>query len=78
MNKLIHTAPASVLERWLARSVALTGACIAGFVPTFYWALSSSSSDKGSKLLSLVWLSSVQILAWKKGVADFKLAYHNE
>ena len=30
MNKLIHTAPPSVLGRWLARSVASTVLCVGG------------------------------------------------
>ncbi|MCI1186569.1 hypothetical protein MON38_04005 [Hymenobacter sp. DH14] len=77
MNKLIHTAPPSQLGRWLTRSVAWTLACTMGFVPVFYWVVNPNSGGKGSKFLSLILLTSVQILAWKKGVADFSLAYHS-
>ena len=77
MNKLIHTVPPSELGRWLARSVAWTLACTMGFMPVFYWLVSPNSGDKGSKFLFLVLLTSIQLVAWKKGVADFRLAYHS-
>ncbi len=78
MNKLIRTAPPSALGRWLARSVAWTLACASGFWPVIYWVSINNVLNKGSKLLFMGWLTSVQILAWEKGITDFSLAYHSE
>ena len=77
MNKLIHTAPPSALGRWLGSSVVWILVCTAGFLPAFYWVCSAGNGGKGGKFLFLVWLTAVQVMAWKKGVADFNLAYHN-
>ena len=77
MNKLIQTAPPSELARWLGRSMAWTLACIAGFVPVIYWPGGIGYTSKTSQVLSLVWLTFIQLLAWKKGIGGFNLAYHN-
>lgn len=77
MNKLIHTAPPSALGYWLSRSLAWTVACAAGFWPLLYWACDGTRMDRGSRFLLLAWLTAIQILAWKKGIADFSRAYHD-